>query len=237
MIVVVPMAGRGSRYSNAGYNIPKPLIPVADRPMLLWALDSLTGFGVSHFVFVLLREHEERYKVESLIRDNLNGNISFELLEDVTDGQLCTVLKAKQFIDTNEDVLVVSSDTLVVGNIYGDAQTSSWDGLISVANLPGDQWSFARVGENNQVEEVAEKTRISDHASTGQYYFRRGKDLVSFGTELVSRQEKTKGEYYVIPVYQKMIAAGMKIGISKTLKMWDMGTPESKSLFEKNLRA
>ncbi|MDZ4715798.1 MAG: NTP transferase domain-containing protein [Cytophagales bacterium] len=236
MIVVVPMAGRGSRYENSGFDLPKPLIHVADRPMILWALHGLKEFQVSQFVFVLLREHEERFGVMKLIRNHVKENVSFELLDSVTDGQLSTVLKAGEIIDVEEDVLVVASDTLVVGDIYADACASSWDGLISVANLSGDRWSFAKSNSMGEVEEVAEKVRISDQASTGQYYFRHGKDLVRFGSELILEGERTKGEYYVIPVYQKMIDAGLHIGISNTREMWDLGTPEAKLYFEQNYR-
>ena len=202
--------------------------------MVLWALDGMKDFTVSQFVFVLLREHEERYHVKRLLKNYLNVKFSFALLDEVTEGQLCTVLKASEYIDREEDVLVSSSDTLVLGNMQGDALSSKWDGLISVANLPGDQWSFAKTNETGEVIEVSEKVRISDHASTGQYYFRRGKDLVNFGLEMVEKTEMTRGEYFVIPVYQKMMAAGLKIGISQCTQMWDLGTPEAKIFFERN---
>ena len=128
------------------------------------------------------------------------------------------------------------SDTLVLGSLYSDAQVLKWDGLISVANLPGEQWSFAKTNGRGEVEEVTEKVRISDHASTGQYYFRRGKDLVKFGLEMIEKKEKTRGEYYVIPVYRKMIEAGLTIGISEAKEMWDLGTPDAKLFFEKHYK-
>lgn len=237
MIVVVPMAGRGSRYSRVGYELPKPLIPVAGKPMILWALESLKHFPVSQFVFIILKEHEEMYNVQSLLKQHVNSKISFVLLEEITEGQLCTVMAAKDSIDSDEDVLISASDTLVEGNVYADAQGSHWDGLISVANLAGDQWSFAKTNDIGEVIAVTEKVRISENASTGQYYFRHGRDLVRFGTEMMTKKEMTRGEYYVIPVYQKMIDAGHKIGISKASAMWDLGTPEAKLFFETNYKS
>lgn len=235
MVAVIPMAGRGSRYATKGYEIPKPLIEVAGKPMVIRALKSLEGIPVSRYVFVMLREHEEQYGIRKLISHALAENVEFVVLNDVTEGQLCTVLAAREFLSKEEDVLIASSDTFVENDLANTIKTSQYDGIISVANLPGDHWSFARTNEVGEVVEVAEKKRISDHASTGLYYFRKAGDLIDFGDVMIEREEKTRGEYYVIPVYQKMIEAGCSIGISRASAMWDMGTPEAKANFEKYL--
>lgn len=233
MIAVVPMAGRGSRYTNQGYETPKPLISVAGKPMVTWALKSLDGIGISKYIFVALQEHENEFHLTELLKKRVEGESYFIFLKEVTEGQLSTVLAAKHLLNRGEDVLIASSDTLVLGNLAQDIKASSWDGIISVANLPGEQWSFARTNEAGQVVEVAEKKKISDHASTGLYYFRRAEDLIEFGEEMIRNNERTRGEFYVIPVYQKMIEAGKQIGISGVREMWDMGTPEAKQNFEK----
>lgn len=233
MLVVIPMAGRGSRYSSEGYKVPKPLIEVGGKSMVLWALDGLSTLKISKYVFVVLQEHERRFDVSGLIKKNISVPVEFAFLEDVTEGQLCTVLAARPNMDPNEDVLVASSDTLVLGDLQGDIIRTAWAGIISVADLPGEQWSFARTDTHGRVVEVCEKKRISDHASTGLYYFRRAHDLLKFADQIIEAKEKTRGEYYVIPVYQKFIAAGLGVGLSRAEAMWDMGTPEAKSRFEK----
>lgn len=234
MIVVIPMAGRGSRYADRGYEKPKPLIEVAGQPMVIRAIRSLEGMRVSKYVFVVLREHEEQYGVKKLI-SGVIPTAEFVMLEDVTEGQLCTVLAARQFLSEEEDVLIAASDTFVESTLADTIRNSQYDGIISVTDLPGDHWSFARTNENGEVMEVAEKKRISNHASTGLYYFRKAKNLLNIGDQILAKQEKTRGEYYVIPVYQKMIEAGQSIGISQAKAMWDMGTPEAKANFEKYL--
>lgn len=234
MIVVMPMAGRGSRYTTQGYEIPKPLINVAGQPMILWALKSLEGLAISRLVVVVLREHEERWDVKKLIGNKISTPVDFVLLDSVTEGQLCTVLAAKEYLEAGKDVLIAASDTLVQSKIQEDIGDTRYDGIISVANLPGEQWSFARTDDKGKVVEVAEKKRISEHASTGLYYFRRAGELITCGEDMIKKQEKTRGEYYVIPVYQKMIEQGAFIGISRATAMWDMGTPEAKEKFEKN---
>jgi dTDP-glucose pyrophosphorylase len=237
MIVVMPMAGRGSRFSNKGYQTPKPLIQVDGIPMFVRALGSIGDLIYEQLVIIALKEHEETYRISDLIDKYLPSKpVKLILIEEVTDGQLCTVLLASEQFK-HKPVLVMASDTLVDGNIDSDIRNiGDAKGLISVINLPGDGWSFARTNEEGIVLEVQEKIRISDHASTGLYFFSSGDELIYFGNEMIQNNERTRGEFFVIPVYQKLIQAGFPIKISKAKNMWDMGTPESLNRFIEHLR-
>lgn len=229
MIAVLPMAGRGSRFLGSGHSQPKPLIPIDGTPMFALALGSISKLDVTKLVVITLREHDIDYHASELIKKHSPYPTEIVLLNDITQGQLCTVMAAKEHIQVNEDIIIVSSDTIIDSNLQHDIKNKRPDckGLISVANMPGDRWSFAKTDATGRVIEVAEKVRISDHASTGLYYFSCGLEFCSQANEILGKKEKTKGEYYVIPVYQKYIDRGDLIGISVATKMWDMGTPES----------
>lgn len=238
MKIIIPMAGRGSRFAGQGSSIPKPLIPIHQRPMVDWALDSLRELSFSEMIFVVLQDHETAFGVTSILHDLAGINIRVILIPAITEGQLCTVLAAKELIDTDEDILIASADTYIRSSLYQDIarREASCRGIISVANLPGDRWSFARLGSNAMVVEVAEKVRISDHASTGLYYFSSGREFVSIGEAMIANHEKTRGEYYIIPVYQKYIERGWQVGISQASEVWDMGTPDALQAFEQFLK-
>jgi len=234
MIIIVPMAGRGARFADRGYETPKPLIPVCGRPMVHWALKSLESLSCRRVIFIALAEHESKYQISKQLRGSTPSPAEFVFLDRVTEGQLCTVLTAASYLETDEDILIASADTIVVSDLSRDiaARSSDCRGIISVAEMPGDRWSFARTDGAGRVVEVAEKVRISDLASTGLYYFSSGREFAELGREIVAAQERTRGEYYVIPVYQKIIARGGRIAVSKAREMWDMGTPEAKAAFE-----
>lgn len=236
MKVVLPMAGRGSRFSGSTFKTPKPLIPILGKPMFTWALESLKNIPYSELIVVALKEHEEKFHLKKEIAQYASSPFQLVLLEDVTEGQLCTVLASKEYINSEEDILVISSDTIVVSDlgIHIHNKPKDTKGIISVANMPGDSWSFARTNESGWVDMVTEKVRISNHASTGLYYFSNGREFVSIAEEMILNKEKTKGEFYVIPVYQKFITKGWRVEISEATEMWDMGTPESLDLFFKN---
>ncbi len=229
MKVIVPMAGRGSRFKNVGEITPKPLISVLGKPMLYWALKSIDGIKHSQLIFVALKEHEINFGLKTLLHELYGNNIALVLIDEVTEGQLCTVLAAEEYLNSSEDILITSSDTFVKSKIGEHISRKSDDcaGLISVANLPGDRWSFAKVDDTGRVVEVAEKRRISNYASTGLYYFANGYDFVNEAKRIIENKEKTQGEYYVIPVYQKFIEKGLKVEISLADKVYDMGTPVS----------
>ena len=235
MLLVIPMAGRGSRYANVGYQTPKPLIEVNGKPMLYHAFQSVKNVPYRKVVFIALREHEEQYGVRKMIEEQLTPHFELILLDEVTEGQLCTVLKAAHLFTPNEGLLIAASDSYIESDLASELSQNDTDGLISVCNLPGEQWSFAKVDANAQVIEVAEKTRISDFASTGIYYFKEAKKFEQLAEELITNKETTKGEYYIMPVYNKMIELGATIKLSHAKAMWDMGTPEAKLKFEQHL--
>jgi NDP-sugar pyrophosphorylase family protein len=235
MNIVIPMAGRGQRFVEQQISRPKPLIDALGQPMLGWALRGLKDFSHSKHIFIALADHQRAFDVRGVL-EQLLPNTPWELLliEQVTEGQLATVLVAQQLINNDEPLLIAPCDTFVVSKLQETITQagSTCAGIISVADLPGDRWSFARTDESGWVKQVAEKVRISNHASTGLYYFSRGADLVRYGTTMIANQEKTRGEYYVIPVYQKMIDAGQHVAIDVADKVWDLGTPEAKAEFE-----
>ena len=233
MKVIMPMAGRGSRFNGSGYERPKPLIEVLGRPMFSLAIDSLKNIEFEKIIIISLQEHEENFGVKKLAGKYAPANSELILLPQVTEGQLATVLAAKNFIEGNEDILIVSSDTIVVSNMMEDIKNKKNNclGLISVADMPGDRWSFAKTDQTGKVIEVTEKIRISDNASTGLYYFSNGRDFVRKAEKMMELEEKTQGEYFVMPLYQKYIDEGAYIGISLAEKMWDLGTPESLQMF------
>lgn len=232
------MAGRGSRFAGEGCEGPKPLIQVGGRLMLFWALKSLDGIDYDRIIFVALREHEEDYSISRTLHEAVGSKASVILLPEVTEGQLCTVMAAREYLDRDEDVLIASSDTYVVSELDEAIRRRSEDcrGIISVANIPGNHWSFARTDATGGVVEVAEKERISDNASTGLYYFSSGREFLEAADEIIAHGERTRGEYYVIPVYQKYIRRGWRVDISVARTVWDMGTPDALSQFQLSLQ-
>ena len=223
------MAGRGSRFLSEGFDIPKPLLKVVGIPMVIRALSSLRRNNNIRLIVVALEEHDASFQLHELFK-NYGYEIELVLIKNVTRGQLCTVLCAEHLITENTSLLVVPSDTYVDSNILDEIESleDGVAGLISVYNLPGDRWSFARTDDYNNVVEVAEKVRISNFASTGLYFFSDSEIFFKYSNEIILNNELTSGEFYVIPVYNKYIKNGEKVRISLARAVYDMGTPDAK---------
>jgi UDP-N-acetylglucosamine diphosphorylase / glucose-1-phosphate thymidylyltransferase / UDP-N-acetylgalactosamine diphosphorylase / glucosamine-1-phosphate N-acetyltransferase / galactosamine-1-phosphate N-acetyltransferase len=229
MNIVMPMAGRGSRFAQIGVEVPKPLIDVRGRPMYAWATDSLPLELARRLIFICLDEHLRHRALEDDIRRRYARWIPEIIpLREITEGQACTVLKADGLIDNDEPLLIYNADTFCRTSLSGrlPALPANVGGLLGVFRAPGDKWSFARTDDHGRVLEVAEKRRISDWASTGLYYFRRGREFVQHARRMIAENERSGGEFYVAPIYNRMIAAGVEIVIDPAEEVWVLGTPE-----------
>src|SRR5207249_1555324 len=160
-----------------GIDVPKPLINVRGKPMYAWAVDSLPLALARRLIFICLEDHLREYELEAdiLVRCATLNPIILSLNE-VTEGQACTVLEARDVIDNNDPLLIYNADTYCRSALDKTlAETLAQpdelvDGLIGVFQAAGNKWSFARLDETGRVLETAEKRRISEWATTGLYY-------------------------------------------------------------------
>lgn len=235
MNVVMPMAGRGSRFAEVGYRMPKPLIDVRGRPMYAWAMDSLPLALATRVVFICLAEHLR----ERALADDIHARYAaFDpviiSLDHVTEGQASTVLVAREYIDSDRPLIIYNADTYCKTGLERRLRSlpPEVDGLLSVFEAPGDQWSFARVDGGGRVVETAEKRRISRWATTGLYHFARGHDFVRHADAMIAANERERDEFYVAPVYNRLVAAGAHLEIDVAEEVWVLGTPEDLASFE-----
>ena len=238
MNVILPMAGRGSRFSNFGYTTPKPFIEINGKPMFIWALKSLEGLKVNNLFIIVLEEHIITYKLDYLLKKYCNYPYKIIAIKNITEGQLCTVIEAEKYINLQDDILIISSDTLVISNINDFINDSNQkiDGVISTMESEiGNNWSFVKIDKNENVIEVAEKNRISNNISTGLYYFKSSYNFFQYSHKLIENNIRVNGEFYIIPVYSLMLNDGLNIRIANSIQMWDMGNPEAKQNFEEAL--
>jgi NDP-sugar pyrophosphorylase family protein len=242
MNIIIPMAGRGHRFASVGVDVPKPMIPVRGVPMYAWAVASLPLELASRLIFICLEEHLEGHPAGWDLAEDIRSRYreyapEIVPLNRVTEGQAATVLEARERIDPEAPLLIYNADTYMVSDLGNHLGTlpPEVDGVISVFRAEGDRWSFARTEEEDgggRVVETAEKRRISDLATTGLYHFTRGGDFLRHADAMIAEDDRSGGEFYVIPVYNRMIAAGAEIRTHLAGEVWVLGTPEDLAHFE-----
>lgn len=230
--IVIPMAGEGSRFVNAGFTDPKPLIPVRGKPMIELVVRNIAPKQQHRFIFICQASHAKAYGLNSFLH-GIAPNSEVVQLEGTTEGALCSVLAARQYIDSESPLVIANSDQLIesgIDDFYDHWMAVDLDGLILTMRATDAKWSFAAVRSDGLVSEVAEKRPISNEATVGVYGFRRGCDFVSAADDMIAKNLRVNNEFYVAPVYNQLIEKGARVGVYNIgdvgVRMRGLGTPE-----------
>lgn len=236
MNVLIPMAGAGSRFAQAGYTFPKPLIEVDGKPMIQVVVDNLNI--EAHYVFIVQEEHYEKYNLQYLLNLIAPG-CDIVKVNGLTEGAACTTLLAKEFINNDDPLVIANSDQFVEWNsnecLYA-FRADGIDGGIVTFEATHPKWSYAKLGEDGFVAEVAEKKPISNQATVGIYYWSKGSDYVKYAEQMIDKNVRTNNEFYVCPVFNEAIQDDKKIRVKKVDRMWGIGTPEDLHYFLENYK-
>ena len=231
MNILIPMAGLGSRFKEAGYTFPKPLIEVHGKPMIQWVIESLNI--KANYIFIIQKSHQKKFNIKSLLI-TIQPNCKIIELSKVTEGAACTTLLAKKYINNNKPLIIANSDQFIEWNsskIMYKFNSKKVDGGILVFKSIHPKWSYAKTNASNEVIQVAEKKVISNNATVGVYYWRKGLDYVKYAEKMIKKNIRVNNEFYVCPVFNEAISNSKKIIIERVDKMWGLGTPEDLNYF------
>jgi HAD superfamily hydrolase (TIGR01509 family) len=229
--VIIPMAGKGSRFASAGYTFPKPLIEIAGKPMIQCVIENLNL--IAKFIFIIQKKHQQKNNIVSLLK-TLIPDCEIIILDKVTEGAACTVLLAKRLINNKRPLLIANSDQYIVWNSNNTLykfHNRDYDGGIITFKASHPKWSYARTDDTNMVLEVAEKKVISNNATTGIYFWKKGSDYVKYAEKMIEENNRVNNEFYVCPVFNYAIKDKKKIYISEVEEMYGLGTPEDLKFF------
>jgi dTDP-glucose pyrophosphorylase len=237
MKILIPMAGEGSRFAKEGYTFPKPLIDVNGKPMIQTVVENL-DFDCE-YIFLVRTEHLEKYSglIDTLDRIT-NGKFKYVPVDGLTEGAACTALLAEEFINNDEDLLIANSDQIIEyepQNFNTLKNLTSLDAMVFTFNAVHPKWSFVKTNSRGFVVEVAEKKPISDIATCGIYWYRRGSDFVKYANQMIENNIRVNNEFYIAPVYNELIKDGKTLVPFYVHEMWGIGTPEDLRRFLKRM--
>ncbi len=237
--IVITMAGRGSRFYDAGYTVPKYEIMAHGRSLFDWSMLSLKHFLApdSRVIFVCLGENRSADYVRA--RSAVLGIRDVRVLElaQLTDGQATSAYLSRDLWQPESPLLIYNIDTYVNPRALkpADIRPGS-DGWVPCFRVPGEHWSFVKLGEDGWASDLAEKQRISDFASIGLYWFACAGEYVNAYDEFFADPANlVRGERYVAPLYKHLVRNGKHISIAD-LALQDvhvLGTPAELEAFKK----
>ena len=233
MIIIITMAGLGTRFRKVGWDCPKFMIEVKGRTLFDWSLDSLKGYDshVSKYVFVVRREDNAESFILSKCREHGISCAEVLELDHMTDGQATTCMLALPHCSETEEILIYNIDTYVEPYAL-TYEAISGDGHIPCFKAEGDHWSFVRADVSGRAVEVREKERVSDNCSIGAYYFSSAKLFKKIYDEFYLNSTD-KREKYIAPMYNYMIEKGFTVTMSliEPGLVHVLGTPEELKAF------
>ncbi len=235
--VIIPMAGKASRFQERGYTFPKPLLEIGNESMIEVVLKNLAPPSPARFTFVCRKEHVTQFYLGDMLR-LIAPDSRVLALEQETAGALCSVLLAMDEVAPDDEVLVANGDQFIAGGLasfYSACRQREIDGCILTFTATHPRWSFAKTDDRGRVMSVAEKRPISKQATAGIYYFRRAADLMAAAEKMMLKGLTTNGQFFVCPVYNEMILLGQEIATHHLPDgaMHSLGTPEDYELFLK----
>ena len=252
MSIIIPMAGFGQRFQDAGYTRIKPLIDVTHYrdhqvyPMVVAATHDLVQSQVIKEPLVFIyRNHPDFQNVPETLRPYFQ-NAHFHALDEATEGQACTCLTAKPYIKDDEPIFIGACDNGMVYDTEAfmqlkkevDCIVFTFTGDPVVEENP-DHYGWVK-HNNRQVKEVSVKvpisdTSINDQAIVGTFWFRSFSLFESATQQLVDQNIRINNEFYIDSVINKVLESGKRVEILPVSKYLCWGTPQAFEQYEKTV--
>lgn len=223
---IICAAGEGSRLQQLG-STSKASIKLGGRTLLRWSLDSLPIMHKDSIIIIGQKKHNlmDSFQYELNQRYPFN-RIRFVEIDYLTKGQLDTVVCAESECDLDSSLAVYNCDTYFQSSsLLSLMNDPSIEGIIPCSKEPGDAWSFCQVDQKMDVTKVAEKERISEHASVGFYYFRNTKNFFERAHQYIDNYKENR-ELYVAPFYDIYLAKGERVVVDSVEFFRPMGSFE-----------
>jgi dTDP-glucose pyrophosphorylase len=207
--ILIPMAGRGSRFKTSGYTLPKPLIPIEGKPMIEHAVDTLGVRG--NLIFITQKSHNLTFHLY-----NIYPNCKVIEIDEITEGAACTALLAKKYIDNDSPLIITNCDQVMW---WDDKSFSTfvknypYDGFVVTYTSDTPKNSYIKLNREGFGIKLAEKEVLSSISLNGIHFWKHGKDFVYSAENMVNRNERYNNEFYIAPTYNSLIELGKKIGV------------------------
>jgi len=222
------MAGLSSRFTKAGYTVPKYALSIGQKTVFELTISSFINyFDCEKFLFITIADQATKEFVFKYAKKL--GIKDFQIIElkNTTRGQAETAYIGLNKYTEDFDITIFNIDT-IRHNYVKPVKINEWDGYLEVFEDAGTHWSFVEPGEDSSVLRTTEKIKISDLCSSGLYYFKSHKYFKDAFESALLNEESNFGEFYVAPLYNKLIRDGMIIKYHKinSTEIDFCGTPD-----------
>lgn len=222
MRIIIPLAGRGNRVTGP---VPKPLLPILQKTMIEWSVDSLNIPG--NYIFITrIYDNPEWNRQLNAILYTIKPNCTIIPIDYVTEGPACSALLAKQYINNQEPLIITNCDQYLNWDssyFLSYVRHNDCDGCVVTYMVEKAANSYAAVDLNGLVTRVAEKEIISPYSLNGIHYWKHGKDFVESAEAMINANDRVNNEFYVGPTYNYLPDKRIRIYNINVDQHWALG--------------
>jgi dTDP-glucose pyrophosphorylase len=240
MIALIPMAGAGSRFAEAGYITPKPLLPILERPMVVNAANALPPS--EEYIFIVRDFQVREYEVDKHLKMHF-PDCKVLVLDHLTEGQAVTCMYAKDYINNDEELVIGASDNGMIysGEAFEEAKKDADTLVFSFRNNPAvnekpQAYGWIKVNEDEVIQNMSVKVPISnmpikDHAVVGTFWFKKGSMFVEAVERMMSQNRRVNNEFYVDECINDLLALNYRVKVFEIDHYVCWGTPNDYQTF------
>ena len=233
--LMIPAAGKGSRFKEKGFKSPKPLIKVSDKAMIIQAIDDMPKF---ERLKVVLRKNLPNLDEIIFSLKNQYSDIKYNILEDETSGQATTCLNSIDKEDIEKPLTISACDNGVIykfQEFYDLYEDKNFDIIVwGCKNYPGaikNPHMYGWIDEkHNVIKSVSVKKPLKnpkqDSVIIGTFTFKKAKFFVEAAEDMINKNQKVNGEFFVDSCINNAIALGYKVALFNVDYFLCWGTPQ-----------
>jgi NDP-sugar pyrophosphorylase family protein len=233
MNIIIPMAGEGSRFREAGYTLPKPLIDVCGKPMIQRVVESLTYDA--EYIFVIRKDHDLEFDLQNRLK-NIVPDCTVIVIDRPTGGAACTVMLAETKISPFSEMIIANCDQYIewtLDDFLLQMRLNSCVAGIPYFNSTNPHHSYIKRDEQGNVCDIVEKKVISDNAVVGIYWVKKATDFFWAAKRMIASDDRINNEFYISPVFKYLLSLTPCIGSYEidVHKKHMLGTPNELEIF------
>ena len=233
--LLIPMAGRGQRFIDQGYKVPKQLLHIKDQQLIDISLSSV-DFSDCNLIFVVRDDQITNYQIDKILENKYGKNINIVVTDGLTEGSVCSCLLAEEHIDNELPLIIHTLDIQFFPQLEpDDLFQNNEDGTLLTFKSNSSNYSYVSIDQKGNALKTAEKKVISSNACVGIYAFKKGSDFCKFARKMIDIDMRTNNEFYISPLYNLLIEQDLKITTHPVEKMHIFGTPKEFEFYKSNV--
>lgn len=237
--VVIPMAGLGKRFSDCGYKLPKPFLPLGNKTMIECVIDNLnqSGHHYFYFTFVINMNQIDVGEFEDKLKKIPNLNYQIVFIDFLPQGPAESALLGVEKTDISLPLIITNCDQIIEDynfELFSKfCKVNAVDGVLGTFHSSSPKNSYVKLSDTNEVIDVKEKEVISNVATNGFHWWKRGLYFIESVNQMRRNEDTVNGELFVAPSFNYMIKSGMKVMPFHFNLHYPIGTPTDYESYKK----